>query len=84
MANLANMIGSQGQHDEAQQLEEQVLEIRKRILPENHPHIATSLANLAVTYGVQGEHEKALECVVRPVFGCRCSPALAQRPSVCS
>ena len=50
-----------GRHDEARVLEEQALEIRQRILPKDHPRIASSMTNLAVTYDALGEHEKALE-----------------------
>lgn len=35
------------------------MEIRRRILPKDHPRIASSMTNLAVTYDALGMHEEA-------------------------
>jgi hypothetical protein len=37
------------------------LAFRQRLLPENHPSIATSMINLAETYGALGRHDEALK-----------------------
>ncbi len=39
MGNLAVTYGKLGRHAEALVLEEQVVEIRRRVLPEDHPDI---------------------------------------------
>ena len=50
-----------GRHDEALKLVEETLAFRKRVLPADHPSIATSMNNLASTYGQLGRHEEALK-----------------------
>ena len=37
------------------------MEIRKRILDENHPDLAISYNNVGISYGALNDHEKALE-----------------------
>ncbi|KAF2268799.1 hypothetical protein CC78DRAFT_454713, partial [Lojkania enalia] len=54
MANLASTYRNQGQWKEAEELEVQVMETRKRVLKDEHPHTLTSMANLASTYRNQG------------------------------
>jgi CHAT domain-containing protein/Flp pilus assembly protein TadD len=49
----------QGKYNEAIPIAEQVLEIRERLLGENHPDVATSLNNLAGLYGDQGRYDEA-------------------------
>ena len=39
MSNLAVTYSALGRHDDALAMEERVLEFRRRVLPENHPHI---------------------------------------------
>ena len=39
MSNLANTYGALGRHADALVLQEKVLEFRRRVLPEEHPHI---------------------------------------------
>jgi hypothetical protein len=39
MGNLANTYAGLGRHADALVLEEQVLEFRRRVLPEDHPEI---------------------------------------------
>ena len=56
--NLAGLYGSQGRYEEAEPLYLQALELRKRLLGDNHPAVATSLNNLAGLYGSQGRYEK--------------------------
>ncbi len=42
-------------------MKEEVLEFSKRVLPKDHPHIATSMSNLALTYGELARHREALK-----------------------
>ena len=46
MANLANMIGPQGQHDEARKLLKKVLKIHRRTYGEGHQEVATASFNI--------------------------------------
>ena len=43
------------------QLLEETLTFRKRVLPADHPDIATSMNNLAIAYRDLGRHEDALQ-----------------------
>ena len=52
-------LDNQGKYDTAIPLAQQALEIRKRILGEKHPLIATSLSNLAGLYDNQGRYTEA-------------------------
>ncbi len=49
----------QGKYIEATNIFERVLEIRKRIYPEDHPDVATSLNSLALLYNNQGRYAEA-------------------------
>ncbi|KAJ7825723.1 hypothetical protein B0H14DRAFT_3145159 [Mycena olivaceomarginata] len=78
MANLASTYWNQGRWKDAEALEVVVMEMRKRVLGEEHPDTLTSMANLASTYWNQGRWKdaEALEVVVmemrkRPLEGCR-------------
>jgi tetratricopeptide (TPR) repeat protein len=53
------LYNSQGKYEEAEPLHLQALELRQRLLGENHPDVATSLNNLALLYNSQGRYEKA-------------------------
>jgi tetratricopeptide (TPR) repeat protein len=46
-------------YKEAEPLYLQALELRKQLLGENHPDVATSLNNLAKLYESQGKYEEA-------------------------
>ncbi|EIW80071.1 hypothetical protein CONPUDRAFT_155439 [Coniophora puteana RWD-64-598 SS2] len=61
MANLASTLWQQGKLDEAEELETQVLEARKRVLGPEHPSTLTSMANLASTLWQQGKLDEAEE-----------------------
>ncbi|WP_226595142.1 tetratricopeptide repeat protein, partial [Microseira wollei] len=50
---------SQGRYSEAEPLYLQALELRKRLLGEDHPDVATSLNNLALLYKSQGRYSEA-------------------------
>jgi tetratricopeptide (TPR) repeat protein len=60
MNNLASTYSSFGRHDEALELLQETLAFRQRVLPENHPDIASSMGNLASTYSALGKTMKAL------------------------
>jgi len=47
MANLASTYRNQGRWKEAEGLELQVMETRKRVLGQEHPDTVASMANLA-------------------------------------
>ncbi|KAL4937210.1 hypothetical protein BDV06DRAFT_203412 [Aspergillus oleicola] len=67
MANLASTYWNQGQLKKAEELQVQVLEIRKQVLGPEHPGTLTSMANLAHTWKSQSKVQSALsllkECV---------------------
>jgi tetratricopeptide (TPR) repeat protein len=58
---------SDGRWKEAEELYVQVVEIRKRVLGEEHPDTVASLANLAATYWSQGQWKEAEELFVQVV-----------------
>ena len=53
------MYESQGQYNDAEPLYLQSLDIRKRQLGNDHPHVATSLNNLALLYESQRKYLEA-------------------------
>ena len=50
-----------GQYNQAKELHEKVLTIRKQIFDEDHADVATSYDNLALVYGTMGEYNQAKE-----------------------
>lgn len=48
MYNLGNVFGKLGRHHEALEMEENALEFRKRIFPENHPAIGAEIVKLCI------------------------------------
>ncbi|KAF2176927.1 hypothetical protein K469DRAFT_810815, partial [Zopfia rhizophila CBS 207.26] len=58
---------NQGRWKEAEELEVQVMETRKRLLGAEHPDTLTSMYSLAYNWKDQGRHEQAIklmeECV---------------------
>jgi tetratricopeptide (TPR) repeat protein len=50
---------SQGRYEEAEPLYRDALAMKKRLLGEAHPDVATSLNNLALLYDSQGRYEEA-------------------------
>jgi tetratricopeptide (TPR) repeat protein len=65
MNNLASTYTNQGRSKEAEELEVQVMETRKRVLGQEHPSTLTSMANLASTYRNQGRSKEAEELEVQ-------------------
>jgi tetratricopeptide (TPR) repeat protein len=71
----SRILGDQGDLAGARKLQEQVLEIRRRILGEEHPDTITSMGNLAATLQAQGDlagaqklQEQVLE-IMRRILG---------------
>ncbi|KAK2054987.1 hypothetical protein LY76DRAFT_663205, partial [Colletotrichum caudatum] len=61
IGNLALIYWNQGRWKEAEELELQVIEIRKRVvLGDEHPSTLTSMANLAHTWKSQGRYVDAI------------------------
>ncbi|KAF1828794.1 hypothetical protein BDW02DRAFT_204722 [Decorospora gaudefroyi] len=56
---------SDGRWKEAEDLFEQELQTRKRVLGDEHPHTLSSIGNLASTYGNQGRWKEAEELEVQ-------------------
>ncbi|MDB9465507.1 tetratricopeptide repeat protein [Dolichospermum circinale] len=56
---LAQLYYSQGRYNDAEPLYLQSLDICKRQLGDDHPHVALSLNNLAVLYNFQGRYNDA-------------------------
>jgi tetratricopeptide (TPR) repeat protein len=59
LSHLAELYYSQKRYHEAEQLFQQVLELTKRLLGEDHPDVATSLSRLASLYYTQGRYGAA-------------------------
>ena len=59
--NIALVLKSQGQLEEALEMHRQALDIRKRALGEDHPDTAGSVNNIASVFGEQGRFDEALE-----------------------
>ena len=59
MANFAVAYSKLGKYTEAEELEMQVLQIRKRNLGEENPNTILAKANLASTYRNPGKHTEA-------------------------
>jgi hypothetical protein len=60
MADLAVTYSNQGQQDEAEKLEVQVMEIREKKLGADHPDTLTSKNNLVFTWKGQGRDIEAI------------------------
>jgi hypothetical protein len=65
MGNLASTYHDQGKFDEAEQLEVQVLDMRKKLLGAEHPDTLSSMGNLASTYHDQGKFDEAEQLEVQ-------------------
>ncbi len=61
MANLASTYWNQGRWDDAEELEVQVMETRKKKLGADHPDTLTSMNNLAFTWKRQGRLTEAIK-----------------------
>lgn len=52
--------GKLGDHQKALEYERKALAIRKKVLPPEHPNLASSYNNVGMTYGQLGRHRKEL------------------------
>ena len=59
MNNLALIFSNQGQFEEAEKLQMQVLKLHRKVLAPDHPHTLASINNLASTFAKQGKFEEA-------------------------
>ncbi|KAF2267719.1 TPR-like protein [Lojkania enalia] len=59
----AEELGNQGRWKEAEELEVQVMEMRKRVLGDEHPDTLTSMANLAYTWKSQSQNKEAISLI---------------------
>jgi hypothetical protein len=60
MANLESTFWNQGRWKEAEELEVQVIETRKRVLGEEHPSTLNAISNLAFTLNSQNRNKDAI------------------------
>ncbi|OIP34016.1 MAG: hypothetical protein AUK47_18360 [Deltaproteobacteria bacterium CG2_30_63_29] len=60
---MAETLRAQGDLDGARRFQENVLEVRRRVLGEEHPNTLTSMNNLASTLKAQGDLEGARELI---------------------
>ncbi|CAN9174148.1 unnamed protein product [Alternaria alternata] len=65
VSKCAATLYSEGRWKEAEELEVQVLQTRKRVLSDEHPDTLTSMNNLASTYSNQGRWKEAEELEVQ-------------------
>jgi len=59
--HAAVLLSRFGRKFEALEIQEEVLELRRRILPEDHPDIASAMANLAASYRDLGRLDDAVK-----------------------
>ncbi|USP76210.1 kinesin light chain 3 [Curvularia clavata] len=64
-SKCARTLFSDGRYKEAEELNVQVMQTRKRVLGEEHPNTLTSMGNLASTYWRQGRWKEAGELFVQ-------------------
>jgi len=62
MNNLASTYGGLGLWNEAEELFVQVMEMRKRVLGQEHPDTLVSVNNLELTYRSDGMRLRSWEC----------------------
>ena len=61
MRNLGEIYRSHGRYAAAEPLLTRALEVRRRVLGDEHPDTLTSMSNLALLYENWGKPEKAAE-----------------------
>jgi UDP-2,3-diacylglucosamine pyrophosphatase LpxH len=64
-SRCAATLFSDGRYEEAEKLQVQVMQARKRLLTDEHPNTLASMANLAATYRNQGRWKEAEELEVQ-------------------
>ena len=61
MGGLAETYSALGRHHDALVLQEKTLELRRRILPENHPGIGNACLTLSFSYNQSGQYHRSLQ-----------------------
>ncbi|KAI4940161.1 hypothetical protein J4E86_011127 [Alternaria arbusti] len=64
-SKCATTLFSDGRYEEAEELQVQVMQARKRVLTNEHPMTLKSIGNLAATYSTQGRWKEAEELQVQ-------------------
>jgi hypothetical protein len=67
MGNLAAGYLNQGRWKEAEELEVQVMETRKRVLGQEHPDTLLSMGNLSFMFNSQGRRDEAITLLAQVV-----------------
>jgi hypothetical protein len=57
--NLASSLSSEGKYDETEKMEREVLEVKQRVLGEEHPESLITAGNLADSLTRQGKYDEA-------------------------
>jgi hypothetical protein len=57
--NLASSLRGQGKYAEAEQMEREILDVRRRVLGPEHPHTLKKMSNLGCSLHGQGKHAEA-------------------------
>jgi hypothetical protein len=57
--NFAASLRGQGKHAEAEEMQRELLDVRRRVLGPEHPNTLTSMNNLALSLSDQGKHAAA-------------------------
>ena len=57
--DAAKQLEARGQYSQALLLQQKLLDLRRRVLGEDHPHTATSYNNVAMNLAYQGRHAQA-------------------------
>ncbi|WP_418525334.1 protein kinase family protein [Ruminococcus sp.] len=65
VSDIASLLDDLAYYPESLYYYMKVLKIRKKVLPENHPDIATSYNDMGLAYGALGEYKKELECCLK-------------------
>ena len=63
--SFALVLGENGDFNSAEKLEDQVMDMTRKILGAEHPHTLCSMSNLASTYRSQGKWNKAEQLEVQ-------------------
>ena len=63
--NLGSIYGNLDDHSTSLEFQLKALEIREKVLPPDHPHLAISYGNVGTTYVNLGNHQKALEYMLK-------------------
>jgi Flp pilus assembly protein TadD len=65
MNDLATVLAKQGKYDQAKQLYRQALELRRKLLGDDHPHVGFTLSNLGEIHIIKQQFEEAERLLLR-------------------